>query len=88
MSVEKIYAEIAEQIKTMPLENIIELWNYVFPDVKKLKKSDFKKMNDIDSNIVFEDTKMLILDAISEFNFKKLCRVYKKVCNKNYLVED
>jgi preprotein translocase subunit SecG len=47
-----------------------------------------KKMNDIDSTIVFEDTKMLILDAISEFNFKKLCRVYKKVCNKNYLVED
>jgi hypothetical protein len=83
MNIDDILVALEDRISEMSNDELVSLWNGIFPKEEKISKKD------LNGNIgLVEEVSMMIQDEISTFSAKKLIRVYNKVMGDNLTLED
>ena len=83
MNIDDIVVALEDRISEMSNDELVNLWNSIFPAEEKISKKDLTGNQSLS-----EEVSMMIVDEISTFSTKKLLRIHNKVMNDNLTLED
>jgi len=80
---EKAIVDVIDSINEFSLNELIGLWNDIFPHEEKISKKTFKEKTSKEVEMLSDELIMIVIDEISSYDNDDLAEVYDKILDEN-----
>lgn len=87
MKIEEIISTIEDKAESLTKEELIKLWNLIFPEEKIFLK-DITDEKPLKEKQLKEEICSMLIDEISSYDTKSLLKIYNKLTEENLTIDD